>query len=87
MSNYPSGYQEQQSYDDYSEEIVKQLEDLQAQNEQQKLFIASILPLIQAQHDAEHMVDGFGPKTPRPIDKALADAKLFLQDASCSEPK
>ena len=54
---------------------------LQAVIDQQKIFVASILPLIEAQHDAEHMADGFGPKQPRPIDNTLASAKYFLQDA------
>ena len=44
-----------------------------------QLLLAHVLPLVQAQHGAEHLLDGFKPKK-RAIDGLLADIKKALQE-------
>jgi len=82
MSNYPSGYQEPPSIDDYVDSATKHLSDeieaLKAIIEKQSEFIKALMPLIEAEHDAQHMLDGFRPQE-RPIDKLLADAKNLIE--------
>ena len=43
------------------------------------LLLTQCLPIVQAQHGAEHLLDGFKPKK-RDIDGLLADIKRALQE-------
>lgn len=44
------------------------------------LLLMHCLPLVQAQHDAEHMLDGFGKPKKRDIDGLLAGIKKAVQE-------
>ncbi len=53
----------------YMSEIIKK----------QNKFIMAVMPLLEAEHRAQHMLDGFGGTKPRPIDKLLADARNLIE--------
>ena len=47
--------------------------------DEMQLLLIEMLPLVTAQHGAEHMLDGFKPKK-RAIDSLLADIKKALKE-------
>ena len=59
--------------------VVNQVRWYVARVGQQNEFIKSTIPLLEAEHVAQHMLDGFGGTKPRPIDKLLADAKNLIE--------